>query len=294
MTSDTQIDDSKAPLLEHLIELRTRLIRSVAAFLVVFFICFYFAGDIFDFLASPLADALAGREDARMIFTDMTEVFFTQVKVAFFAALFFSFPLMANEMWKFIAPGLYKNEKKAFLPFLVLTPVLFFLGGALVYYMLMPVAWQFFLSFETMGGDGALPIQLEAKVNEYLSLVMKLIFAFGISFELPLVLTLLARAGLVSADGLADKRKYSIVLAFVAAAILTPPDPLSQISLAVPIILLYEISIFAVRHIEKKRDRAEAAAGSGNEDGGDGPANPPDDDTGGDDPVEETDFNLDR
>ena len=132
MTSDTQIDDSKAPLLEHLIELRTRLIRSVAALLVVFFICFYFAGDIFDFLSAPLADALADREDARMIFTDMTEVFFTQVKVAFFAALFFSFPLMANEMWKFIAPGLYKNEKKAFLPFLVLTPVLFLLGWALV------------------------------------------------------------------------------------------------------------------------------------------------------------------
>ena len=299
MASDTQIDDSKAPLLEHLIELRTRLIRSVAALLVTFFFCFYFAGDIFDFLAAPLAERLADREDARMIFTDMTEVFFTQVKVAFFAALFVSFPFMANEMWKFVAPGLYKNEKAAFLPFLVMTPVLFFLGGALVYYMLLPVAWEFFLSFETMGGDGALPIQLEAKVNEYLSLVMKLIFAFGISFELPLVLTLLARAGMVTADGLADKRKYSIVMAFVAAAILTPPDPLSQISLAVPIILLYEISILAVRRMEKKRAKAEAAAESGDDpDGGgdndgDSPASPPDD-AGGEDTVEETDFNLGR
>jgi sec-independent protein translocase protein TatC len=225
-----------------------------------------------------------------MIFTDMTEVFFTQVKVAFFAALFFSFPLMANEMWKFIAPGLYKNEKSAFLPFLVLTPVLFFLGGALVYYMLMPVAWQFFLSFETMGGDGVLPIQLEAKVNEYLSLVMKLIFAFGISFELPLVLTLLARAGMVTADGLADKRKYAIVMAFFAAAILTPPDPLSQISLAVPIILLYEISILAVRQMEKKRAKAEAAAEKGDDPDDDAP----DDGAGDDDAVEETDFNLGR
>ena len=259
MVSETNIDDSKAPLLEHLIELRTRLIRSVAALLVTFFICFYFAGDIFDFLAAPLAEQLADREDARMIFTDMTEVFFTQVKVAFFAALFVSFPFMANEMWKFVAPGLYKNEKSAFLPFLVLTPVLFFLGGALVYYMLMPVAWQFFLSFETMGGDGALPIQLEAKVNEYLSLVMKLIFAFGISFELPLVLTLLARAGMVTADGLADKRKYSIVLAFVAAAILTPPDVISQVMLAVPVIILDEISILSAKLVERQRRAREKA-----------------------------------
>ena len=278
MASD--IDDSKAPLLEHLVELRTRLMRSAAALLITFFGCFYFASDIFDFLAAPLAEQLADREGARMIFTDMTEVFFTQVKVAFFAALFVSFPIIANQMWRFIAPGLYKTEKHAFLPFLVLTPVLFFLGGALVYYMLMPVAWQFFLSFETMGGDGALPIQLEAKVNEYLSLVMKLIFAFGLSFELPLVLTLMARARMVSAKGLAEKRKYAIVMAFIAAAVLTPPDPLSQISLAVPIILLYEVSILSVRWIEKRRgDEEEDEA--------------PDDDDDGE-PTEETDFNLGR
>ena len=281
MASD--IDDSKAPLLEHLVELRTRLMRSAAALLITFFGCFYFAGDIFDFLAAPLAEQLADREGARMIFTDMTEVFFTQVKVAFFAALFVSFPIIANQMWRFVAPGLYKKEKHAFLPFLVLTPVLFFAGGALVYYMLLPAAWQFFLSFETMGADGALPIQLEAKVNEYLSLVMKLIFAFGLSFELPLVLTLMARARMVSAKGLAEKRKYAIVMAFIAAAILTPPDPLSQISLAVPIILLYEVSIISVRWIEKRR-------GDEDED------ETPDDDDDDDDtePTEETDFNLGR
>ncbi len=284
MASD--IDDSTAPLLEHLVELRTRLMRSAAALLVTFFGCFYFAGDIFDFLAAPLAEQLADREGARMIFTDMTEVFFTQVKVAFFAALFVSFPIIANQMWSFIAPGLYKNEKHAFLPFLVLTPILFFAGGALVYYMLMPVAWQFFLSFETMGSDGALPIQLEAKVNEYLSLVMKLIFAFGLSFELPLVLTLMARAGMVSSKGLAEKRKYAIVMAFVAAAILTPPDPLSQISLAVPIILLYEVSIISVRWIEKRRGDVSGE----DEDGDEGP----DGDDDGAEPVEETDFNLGR
>ena len=279
MASD--IDDSKAPLLEHLVELRTRLMRSAAALLITFFGCFYFAGDIFDFLAAPLAEQLADREGARMIFTDMTEVFFTQVKVAFFAALFVSFPIIANQMWRFVAPGLYKKEKHAFLPFLVLTPVLFFAGGALVYYMLLPVAWQFFLSFETMGADGALPIQLEAKVNEYLSLVMKLIFAFGLSFELPLVLTLMARARMVSAKGLAEKRKYAIVMAFIAAAILTPPDPLSQISLAVPIILLYEVSIISVRWIEKRR-------GDEDED------ETPDDDDDDTEPTEETDFNLGR
>jgi sec-independent protein translocase protein TatC len=294
----TDIDDTKAPLLEHLIELRTRLVRSAVALLFAFFGCFYFAGDIYDFLAAPLADVLAEREGARMIFTAMHEVFFTQVKVAFFAAFFVSFPFIANQMWKFIAPGLYGSEKGAFLPFLVLTPILFFTGGALVYYLMMPVAWQFFIGFETMGGDGALPIQLEAKVNEYLSLVMKLIFAFGLSFELPLVLTLMGRVGLVTSQGLAEKRKYSIVLAFVAAAVLTPPDPLSQISLAVPIIILYEISIWSVRLVEKRRRQREAAeeaglfASGGGAAAGDGAttasASP------AADPVEETDFNHDR
>ncbi|MCH9020793.1 MAG: twin-arginine translocase subunit TatC [Proteobacteria bacterium] len=282
MTND--IDESKAPLLDHLIELRKRLIRCAIAIVVLFLGCFFVAEEIYNFLAAPLAEQLADRENARMIFTALHEVFFTQVKVAFFAALFISFPFVANQLWMFIAPGLYKNEKKAFLPFLVLTPILFFAGGALVYYMIFPLAWQFFLGFETIGGDGALAIQLEAKVDEYLSLVMKLIFAFGLSFELPLVLTLMARVGMTTADGLAEKRKYAIVGAFVAAAVLTPPDPISQISLAIPIILLYEVSIISVRMVEKRRkqrdDESDAAAGIGKGDA--------------DEPVDETDFNVGR
>ena len=282
------IDESRAPLLEHLIELRTRLIRSVVGLLVVFVACYFVAEPIYQFLVQPLADVLE-REGARLIYTALHEVFFTYVKVALFAALFLTFPFIAIQLWMFIAPGLYKHEKQAFLPFLVLTPVLFFAGGALVYYVMFPLAWQFFVSFESLGEGGALPIQLEAKVDEYLSLVMKLIFAFGLCFQLPLLLTLLARVGMVTAEGLADKRKYAIVAAFIAAAILTPPDPISQISLAIPVILLYEGSIFAVRIVEKRRAARRAAEESDDAGGGGGDA--PGDDDGS---IEETDFNLGR
>lgn len=252
------LQDKQMPLLDHLIELRTRLLYSVAALFVAFAVCYLFAEDLYAFLVAPLADLMHG-ENRRMIYTGLAEVFFTYVKVAFFAGAFLSFPLIASQIWMFVAPGLYKYEKRAFLPFLIATPILFFLGGAMAYYVIFPLAWQFFLSFETAGMAGALPIELEAKVGEYLSLVMKLIFAFGLAFQLPVLLTLMARTGLVTSEGLAKRRKYAIVAVFVVAAILTPPDIISQVGLAVPILILYEISIVLARIVERKRAAREAA-----------------------------------
>ena len=260
LAEDTEkdIEEAKMPILDHLIELRQRLIYSLASILLLFFSCYYFAEDIYGFLVQPLSDIMEelGR-DRRLIFTALHEAFFTYIKVSFFTALFLAFPFIAIQVWMFVAPGLYRHEKMAFLPFLIATPILFFSGGALVYYYVLPVAWNFFLSFESLGGPTSLPIQLEAKVNEYLSLVMQLIFAFGLCFELPVVMTLLGRVGIISSAGMAKKRKYAIVMAFIAAAILTPPDPISQIGLALPTILLYEVSILSVRLIEKKRAETE-------------------------------------
>jgi sec-independent protein translocase protein TatC len=247
------------PLLEHLVELRRRLVYSLIAFLIAFFICFYFADPLFNFLVRPLAKIWEGEEGHRLIYTALHEKFFTNVKVAFFAAAMLAFPVISAQLWLFIAPGLYRSERKAFLPFLVVTPVLFAMGASLVYYFLMPVAWRFFVSFQSFGDEG-LPVELLPRVSEYLSLSMRLIFAFGLAFELPVALTLMARAGLTSSEGLRSKRRYAVVIAFIAAAVLTPPDPLSQISLAVPIIILYEISIYSARMVERQREREAAAA----------------------------------
>ena len=247
------IDDKPMPLLDHLIELRRRLLWSAAAFMVAFAVSYYFSAAIYSFLAEPLVDILQHQSGTprRLIFTQLYEVFFTYIKVAFFGGAFIAFPVISTQLWLFVAPGLYRSERKAFLPFLAATPVLFVLGAALAYYFVFPYAWKFFISFESPAGS-AVPIQLEAKVSEYLDLVMKLIFAFGITFELPVALTLLAKVGIISSAGLKKYRRYAYVGMFVIAAILAPPDIITQTGLAIPLILLYEISILTAGWVETK------------------------------------------
>lgn len=251
-------EEKKMPLLEHLVELRRRLLYSVVGFIIAFIACFYFAQDMFNFLAAPLADYFRDAAGRRFIYTDLTEPFFTNVKLAAFGALCVSFPVIAGQIWAFVAPGLYKNERQAFLPFLIATPFMFLLGAAFFYYVLLPYAIQFFAGFEQTGGPGNLPVQMENKVGEYIGFVMTLIFAFGLCFELPVLLSLLARVGLVTSAGLKSKRRYAIVIVFLVAAIVTPPDVFSQVSLALPILALYEISILLAKMIEKRRAKQEA------------------------------------
>ena len=245
--------EKKSTVSEHLIELRSRLLKSIVFLIIIFIVCYIFSDKIYNFLVDPYAQAVKDDgNNRRLIFTALHETFLTYLKLAFFAAFFFSCPLILMQIWKFVAPGLYKDEKLALLPFLIATPVLFLLGGMLVYYLIMPLAIKFFLSFETAAINGSLPIQLEAKVNEYLSLVMRLILAFGISFQLPVFLTLLAKVGFITSEYLKTRRKYVVIIIFSMAAILTPPDPITQIGLALPLLLLYEISIFTVKFVEKK------------------------------------------
>ena len=260
MSDATDPNEGSMSLMEHLTELRNRIGIVFIIFIVIFLACFIrpfgsgtpnFADLTYFWLQAPLA---AREEVSRMIFTGLHEGFFTQVKVAFFVSICVSFPIILLQIWRFVAPGLYKNEQRAIFPFLLATPVLFAMGALMVYYLVIPLAWDFFLSFEMQGGEGALAIEVEPRISEYLSLVMRLMFAFGVSFELPVLLLLLVKAGLMTADSLAAKRKYAILLAFIAAAILTPPDVISQVLLAVPVILLYELSILGARLIQKKQD----------------------------------------
>lgn len=256
--TDDDIESSKAPLVEHLIELRRRLLWSLFAILVAFIGCYMVSAQIYDFLVHPLARALEGHPEHQMIYTQMYEGFLTHVKVALYAALMLAFPIIASQVWMFVAPGLYRNERRAFMPFLLATPILFLIGAAMAYYLVLPGAWGFFLSFESPADDAAMKIVLQPKVSEYLSLVMTMIFAFGLCFELPVLLVLLGRVGIVSSTMLSEKRRYAIVGIFAVAAVVTPPDAFSQIALGLPMCVLYEISILLVRLVEKKRAQQSA------------------------------------
>ncbi len=259
MSDEDEVEASKAPLIEHLIELRQRLMRSMLGLVVTSLACFFVADHIFNILLLPYDWAVGDRRELELIYTAPQEYFITQLKLSVFGGFFIAFPIIATQLYRFIAPGLYRHERAAFIPYLIATPILFLIGAACVFFIVMPLALTFFASMEQTGGEGLAEISLLPRVSEYLGLTMSLILAFGICFQLPIVLTLLARAGMVSADGLRRGRPYAIVAVFGAAAVLTPPDLFSQTGLALPTLLLYEASILSVRRVERIRERRESA-----------------------------------